>query len=138
MAGRRWGAKIIELWAPGELAQRFVGRIRSWPRWAMPLVVAAAALPGVPAPAVFAVAGLGGMGLIRFLLFDAIGAAVIAGLVAGLGYGVGRHAVDVVLLIDRYALWITLGLVAVVAVRAGYRGHRADRARDARATGDTS
>jgi hypothetical protein len=55
------------------------------------------------------------MRLVPFLIFDAIGAAVITGLVAGLGYGIGRHAVDVVLLIDEYALWITLALVALVS-----------------------
>ncbi|TCK22311.1 DedA family protein [Pseudonocardia endophytica] len=131
LAGRRWGAKIIELWAPGELAKRFVARIRSWPRWAMPLVVAAAALPGVPAPAVFAVAGLGGMRLIPFLVFDAIGAAAIAGLVAGLGFGVGQHGVDVVLMIDKYALWITLALVAVVTIKATRRSYREDKAKKA-------
>lgn len=131
LAGRRWGAKIIELWAPGEFAKRFVSRIQVWAAWAMPLAVIAAALPGIPAPAVYAVGGLGGMGLAKFLIFDAIGAAMIAGLVAGLGYGVGQHAVDVVLLIDEYALWITLGLVAVVSVRAGLRGHREERAKKA-------
>lgn len=138
LAGRRWGAKIIELWAPGDLAKRFVARVRSWPRWAMPLAVIAAALPGVPAPAVFAVAGLGGVGIIRFLLFDAIGAALIAGLVAGLGYGVGQHAVDVVLMIDKYALWIALTMIVVVSVRAGYRAQREDRARKAGAAGGRS
>jgi membrane-associated protein len=133
LAGRRWGAKIIELWAPGELAKRFVARIRSWPRWAMPLVVAAAALPGVPAPAVFAVAGLGGMRLIPFLIFDAIGAAAVAGLVAGLGFGIGQHAVDVVLMVDKYALWITLALVAVVTIRATRRSYQEDKAKKAAA-----
>jgi membrane-associated protein len=135
LAGRRWGAKIIELWAPGDFAKRFVTRIRSWPSWAMPLVVMAAALPGIPAPAVFAVAGLSGMRLIPFLIADAIGAALITGLVAGLGYGVGQHAVDVVLMIDEYALWITLGLVVLVSVRAGYRGHQEDKAKKARRAG---
>ncbi|MDN5914475.1 MAG: DedA family protein [Pseudonocardia sp.] len=132
LAGRRWGPKIIEMFAPGDIAKRFVSRIRSWPTWAMPLVVMAAALPGIPAPAVFAVAGLGGMRLLTFLIVDAIGAALITGLVAGLGYGVGQHAVDVVLVIDDYALWITLALVAVVSVRAGYRGYREDREKKAR------
>lgn len=132
LAGRRWGAKVIALWAPGDVAKRFVARVRSWPAWAMPLVVMAAALPGVPAPAVFALAGLGGMGVVRFLLFDALGAAVIVGLVAGLGFRVGQYAVDVVLLIDEYALWITLALVVLVSFRAGYRGYREDRAKKAR------
>ncbi|HET6391524.1 MAG TPA: hypothetical protein VFG13_01765 [Blastococcus sp.] len=136
LAGRRWGGKIIELWAPGDVAKRFVATIRSWPSWAMPLVVIAAALPGVPAPAVFAVAGLGGMRLAAFLLYDAIGAALIGGLVAGLGYGAGQHAVDVVLAIDRYALWITLALVAVVSIRTGYRGYREDREKKLREADD--
>jgi membrane-associated protein len=127
LAGRRWGGRIIELWAPGDVARRFVARIRSWPSWAMPLIVIAAALPGIPAAAVFAVAGLGGMRLAAFLAYDAIGAALIAGLVAGLGYGAGAHAVDVVLAIDRYALWITLALVVLVSIRAGRRGYREDR-----------
>lgn len=138
LAGRRWGAKIIELWAPGEFGKRFVSRVRSWPAWAMPFVVIVAALPGIPAPAVFAVAGLGGMGLVRFLVVDAIGTALVAGLVAGLGYGVGQHAVDVVLMVDEYALWITLALVAVVSVRAGFRGYREDREKKARAAGESA
>jgi membrane protein DedA with SNARE-associated domain len=136
LAGRRWGGKIIELLAPGDVAKRFVARVRSWPSWAMPLVVIAAALPGIPAPAVFAVAGLGGMRLAAFLVYNAIGAALVAGFVAGLGYGVGQHAVDVVLAIGRYALWITLGLVVLVSVRAGRRGYREDREKRRREAAD--
>ena len=131
LAGRRWGAKIIQLWAPGEFGKRFVARVQAWPKWAMPLAVAAAALPGIPAPAVFAVAGLGGMRLLPFLIADAVGAAAIAGLVAGLGYGVGQDAVDVVLTIDDYALWITIGLAVVVAVKAGYEGQKQEKAKKA-------
>ncbi|RZT85822.1 membrane protein DedA with SNARE-associated domain [Pseudonocardia sediminis] len=138
LAGRRWGAKVVEMFAPGDVAKRVVSRIRSWPAWAMPLVVIAAALPGIPAPAVFAVAGLGGMGLVRFLIFDAIGAALITGLVAGLGYGVGQYAVDVVLMIDEYALWITLTLVVLVSFRAGYRGYKEDKEKKARAAGEAA
>ena len=127
LAGRRWGARILELWAPGEVARRFVARIRSAPRWAMALAVVGAALPGVPAPAVFALAGMGRMRLVPFLALDAVGAALVSGLVAGLGYGVGQSGVDVVLMIDRYALWITLSLVAVVTVRASVRARRESR-----------
>ncbi|MEV1293627.1 VTT domain-containing protein [Pseudonocardia sp. NPDC049635] len=115
LAGRRWGPKVVQFFAPGDGAQRFIARVRAWPRWAMPLVVVAAALPGVPAVAVYALAGLGRMRLGTFLVFDALGAALITGLVAGLGYGLGQQAVDVVLMIDRYALWISLALVVFVA-----------------------
>jgi membrane-associated protein len=128
LAGRRWGEKVITLWAPGDTAQRFVGRVRSAPRWVTALAVVAASLPGVPAPAVFALAGLGRIRLVPFLVLDAIGAAIMTGLVAGLGYGVGQHAVDVVLLVDKYALWITLSLIAVVTVKAARRSRREQRA----------
>ncbi|MEQ3550110.1 VTT domain-containing protein [Pseudonocardia nematodicida] len=121
LAGRRWGEKIVTLFAPGERAQGFVSRVRSWPPWALPLAVVAAALPGIPSAAVFAVAGLGRMRLATFLLVDAIGAALITGLVAGLGFGLGQNAVDVVLTIDRYALWISLALIVFVAWKSGRR-----------------
>lgn len=121
LAGRRWGDKVVGMFAPGERARWFVGKVRSWPAWVQRLVVVAAALPGVPSAAVFALAGLGRMRLAVFLLFDAIGAALMTGLVAWLGYGLGQHAVDVVLLVDQYALWISLGLVVVVAFLSGRR-----------------
>ena len=61
------------------------------------------------------------MRLATFLLFDAIGAALITGLVAGLGFGLGQDAVDVVLAVDKYALWISLALVVFVSVQASRR-----------------
>ena len=129
LAGRRWGPKVVTFFAPGDGAQRFVAKVRSWPRWAMPLVVVAAALPGIPAVAVFALAGLGRMRLATFLLFDAIGAALMTGLVAGLGYGLGQYAVDVVLAVDKYALYVSLVLIVFVAYRSGRRQSREQKAR---------
>lgn len=129
LAGRRWGPKVVTLFAPGDGAQRFVAAVRGWPAWAMPLVVVGAALPGVPAVAVFALAGLGRMRLVTFLLFDAVGAALITGLVAGLGYGLGQHAVDVVLTVDKYALYISLALIVFVAYRSGRKQSREQAAR---------
>ncbi|MDD7939783.1 DedA family protein [Actinomycetospora lutea] len=131
LAGRRWGAKIVQMWAPGDVAQRFVGWVQGAPRWVLGLAVILSALPGIPAPAVFALAGMGRMRLVPFLVLDAIGAALIAGLVAGLGYGVGQHAVDLVLTIDKYALWITLGLIVVVSVRASMKAQKEQKAKKA-------
>jgi len=130
LAGRRWGAKIIEMWAPGAFGKRFVARMQSWPAWAMPLAVVLAAVPGIPGPAVFAVAGMGRMRLATFMIADAIGAALLAGLVAGLGFGLGQYAVDVVLTIDKYALWITIALVVVVSVKAGRQGSKQGEAQE--------
>lgn len=129
LAGRRWGPKVVTFFAPGDGAQRFVAAVRGWPAWAMPLVVIGAALPGVPAVAVFALAGLGRMRLVTFLLFDAIGAALMTGLVAGLGYGLGQYAVDVVLAVDKYALYLSLVLIVFVAYRSGRRQSREQAAR---------
>ncbi|WP_255426152.1 DedA family protein [Pseudonocardia sp. C8] len=128
LAGRRWGPKVVTFFAPGEGAQRFVARVRAWPRWAMPLVVVAAALPGIPAVAVYALAGLGRMRIVTFLLFDVVGAALVTGLVAGLGHGLGQHAVDVVLTIDRYATYISIALIVFVAWSSGRRKGRASQA----------
>jgi membrane-associated protein len=123
-AGRRWGAKGVRFFVPSERAQRFVARVRSWPTWIMPLLVVAAALPGVPSLLVHLLAGLAGMRLLTFLLANAVGAALIASLVAGLGYGLGQYAVDVVLAVDRYALWITIAIAVFVAYRAGAAQNR--------------
>jgi membrane protein DedA with SNARE-associated domain len=121
-AGRRWGAKGVRFFTPPGRAQRFVERVRSWPRWSTGLVVVAAALPGVPSVPLFLLAGLAGMRLVAFLVFDAIGSALVVGLVAGLGYHLGQTAVDVVLAIDNYAGWVSIALIVIVSVRAGRLG----------------
>jgi hypothetical protein len=67
------------------------------------VAVVLAILPGVRKPVAYALAGLTGMQPTTFLLLDLVGALGTMGLVVGLGFGVGQHAVDLVLLIDRYA-----------------------------------
>ena len=118
-AGRRWGAKGVRFFTPPGRAQRFVEKVQSWPTWGKALLVVAAALPGVPSLPLFLLAGLSGIRLVAFLVFDAIGAGLIAGLVTWLGYSLGQTAVDVVLKVDQYALWISLALIVVVSMRAG-------------------
>jgi membrane-associated protein len=56
------------------------------------------------------------MRLATFLLLDLAGALLMTGLVAGVGYGLGQHAVDLVLLVDRFASVVSLTLIAVAAV----------------------
>ena len=56
------------------------------------------------------------MRLATFLLLDLAGALSMTGLVAGVGYGLGQHAVDLVLLIDRFASVVSLTLIVVAAV----------------------
>ena len=59
------------------------------------------------------------MRLGTFLVLDVIGTVLWTGLLATLGYELGRRAVDVTDAIGRYSLWATLALVvAVIAVQA--------------------
>jgi membrane protein DedA with SNARE-associated domain len=121
-AGRRWGAKGVRFFTPPGRAGRFVDRVRSWPPWTTALLVVAAAIPGIPSAPLFLLAGLAGMPLVAFLVLDAVGSALVVGLVAGLGYGLGQTAVDVVLTVNQYALYVSIALIVVASVRAGRRG----------------
>jgi membrane protein DedA with SNARE-associated domain len=61
-------------------------------------------------------AGWARMRLTTFLFLDLAGAFLMTGLIAGIGYGLGQHAVDVVLLVDRFASIVSLTVIAVAAV----------------------
>lgn len=111
-AGRRWGAGIIGLLTVSPRVQRWARRGRDADPRVVRAAVVLAVLPGVPSAVVFALAGWSGLRWTVFLLLDAVGALAMTGLVAGLGYGLGQHAVDVVLLVDRYASAVSLTLVA--------------------------
>ena len=85
-------------------------------------------------PAAQSCAALRHLGAQRAALGAAAGgAALVAGPVAGLGFAIGQHAVGVVLAIDRYALWITLSLVVVVAYRGSRKAHAEQKAKKAAA-----
>jgi membrane protein DedA with SNARE-associated domain len=98
-AGRQWGGGIIRMFTTSERAQRFAGRAAELNPWILRAAVVLAVLPGVPSAVVYATAGWARMRLATFLLLDLVGALLMTGLVAGLGYGLGQRAVDVVLLV---------------------------------------
>jgi membrane protein DedA with SNARE-associated domain len=112
-AGRQWGGGIVRMFTTSERAQRFAGRAAELNPWILRAAVVLAVFPGVPTAVVYAMAGWAGMRLTTFLLLDLAGALLMTGLVAGLGYGLGRQAVDVVLTVDRYASLVSLGTIAV-------------------------
>jgi membrane protein DedA with SNARE-associated domain len=114
--GRQWGGGIIRMFTTSERVQRFAGRATELHPKILRAAVVLAVLPGVPTPVVYAMAGWARMRLATFLLLDLTGALLMTGLVAGVGYGLGQHAVDVVLLVDRYASMVSLTLIAVAAV----------------------
>lgn len=110
--GRQWGAGIIRMFTTSDRVLRLAGRAADLNPWIMRAAVALAVLPGVPTPVVYAMAGWAGMRLTTFLLLDLVGALLMTGLIAWLGYGLGQRAVDVVLLVDEYASLVSLTMIA--------------------------
>lgn len=132
-AGRRWGQGIITMFTGSERVKRWAAASRDIHPNLIRIAVVLAMLPGVPTPVVFAVAGWTGMRLTTFLALDLIGALGMTSLVAGLGFALGQSAVDVVLLVDRYASAVSLALLAtallVPLARRGWRALRRVRPR---------
>ena len=114
--GRQWGGGIIKMFTTSERALRFAGRATELDPKILRAAVVLAVLPGVPTAVVYAMAGWARMRLATFLLLDLAGALLMTGLIAGVGYGLGQHAVDLVLLVDRFASVVSLTLIAVAAV----------------------
>jgi membrane protein DedA with SNARE-associated domain len=133
-AGRAWGEGMIRMVTTGERAQRFAARATELNPWVVGLFVAAAVLPGIPSPVVYAMAGITGMRLTTFLALDLVGALVMTGLVAGIGYELGQSAVDVVLVVDRYASILSIAIIsttlAIPWLRRKLRRRAADTAHD--------
>jgi len=130
-AGRRWGDRALHLFlgndsSPRGLAKREARAARlerSAERFGPAAVVLAYYVP-VPSVLIYAAAGLSGMRLRTFLLLDLVGTLLWVGPVVGLGYVIGRPAVDVVHRIDHYSLLLTIAVVVVViGVRARKRRH---------------
>jgi membrane-associated protein len=120
-AGRLWGEKVIDLFIGRSKRQRrrgekFVARVNRWGRWfTWPAVVITPFLP-IPNVIIYAVAGWTGMRWITFLILDAIGSLLWAGMLAGLGWALGQRAVSVAQQISKYGLWIAIAIVVLVVV----------------------
>ena len=54
------------------------------------------------------------MRLLTFVILDIIGTLLWAGLLSGLGYALGHHAVVVAQAISHYGLWISIGLIVII------------------------
>jgi membrane-associated protein len=116
-AGRLWGERVILLLSGRRKhGPRFIARVRRWGRkFTWPAVLVSSFLP-VPNAIVFAVAGWAGMTWVTFLVLDAISSLLWAGLLAGLGYALGQHAVTVAQTVSRYGLWVSIGIVILVVI----------------------
>jgi membrane-associated protein len=124
-AGRRWGERGIQVMSGrrrrgAKHAQR---AHRLMERWGPAAVILAYVLP-VPTALVDAAAGWGGMRLSVFIVCDILGALLWAGLLVGLGYGLGQSAVDVVKSISHYSLYLTIAIIVGIVVQQGRANRR--------------
>ena len=127
LAGRLWGERIILLLSGRRKhGPRFMARVQRWGwKFTWPAVVVTPFLP-VPNVIVYATAGWAGMSWVTFLVLDAIGSLLWAGMLAGLGYSLGQHAVTVAQTVSRYGLWVSIGIVALIVI-AQIRSNRVHR-----------
>ncbi len=79
------------------------------------------------------VAGISGMHWRRFVVFNAIGAALWVGLWVSLGYLAGNHITALYNQITRYSLYVLIALAVAVAAFIGWRLWRRRARRQARA-----
>jgi len=115
-AGRLWGERFIMALPGSRRAARHLSRIqRTGPRFTWPALVISAFLP-IPRAIIFVIAGWAGMRLVTFLVLDTIGALLWTGLLAGLGYTLGHHAVVAAQTVSHYSWWFTIGIVALTVL----------------------
>lgn len=124
-AGRLWGEKIILLMFPrSKHGPKYMARVHKWGRrFTWPAVVICPFLP-LPNAIVYLIAGWAGMSAVTFLLLDVLGTLLWVGLLAGLGYALGHHAVVIAQEISKYGLWFTIGFVILVVARQVWASQR--------------
>jgi membrane-associated protein len=127
LAGRLWGERIILLLSGRRKhGPRFIARVQRWGwKFTWPAVVITPFLP-VPNAIVYATVGWAGMSWVTFLILDVISSLLWAGMLAGLGYALGQHAVTVAQTVSRYGLWVSIGIVALIVI-AQIRNNRLHR-----------
>lgn len=118
-AGKLWGRGLVEIIAGR--SPRASRNAERGERLARKYGVAAVLLGYViplPSAVIYATLGAIGMRLRTFLLIDVIGAASTRAAYIYLGYRIGQPAVDVVQVIAKYSLWLSLLLIAGVVFSA--------------------
>jgi membrane-associated protein len=112
-AGRLWGERFIRVLPGSQRVVKHMGRVqRAGRKFTWPAVVVSSFLP-IPRAIIYVIAGWAGMRLLTFLILDLIGALLWAGLLAGVGYALGHHAVVAARIVAHYSWWFTIGIVAL-------------------------
>jgi membrane protein DedA with SNARE-associated domain len=116
-AGRLWGERAIVLMGGRrDRWQRYIDRVARWGRkFTWPAIVICPFLP-VPNAVIYIIAGWAGVGLVTFLVLDLIGTMLWTGMLLGLGYALGHHAVVVARAVSRDGLWFSIAIIALIIV----------------------
>jgi membrane-associated protein len=117
-AGRLWGERFIMALPGSRRVAKHLGRVQlAGPKFTWPAMVVSSFLP-IPRAIIFVIVGWAGMRLLTFLILDLISVLLWAGLLAGLGYTLGHHAVVAAKTISHYSWWVTIGIVVVTVLLA--------------------
>jgi membrane protein DedA with SNARE-associated domain len=115
-AGRLWGERFIMFLPGSKRMTKHMDRVqRAGRKFTWPAVVVSYFLP-IPSAIIYVIAGWAGMRLVTFLILDLIGALLWAGLLAGLGYALGHHAVVVAKGISHYSWYVTIAIVVLTVI----------------------
>ncbi len=126
-AGKLWGRGLLEVMSGrSPRAARAADRAeRLAQRYGVAAILVTYLPVPLPGPIVYATVAATGMRLRKFILIDFIGALVSRAGYIWLGYALGQRAVDVVEVVAKYALWISLALiVGIVITSLRRRGNR--------------
>jgi membrane protein DedA with SNARE-associated domain len=115
-AGRLWGNRILARFLRTPRARRSLARTESWVARRGVLVLAVAYFLPLPNPATYMLCGASGMRLAMFIVGDALGTLLWTGLLATLGWIIGRPALRFVDALDHYSIAVTVLVVAVLLV----------------------
>ena len=122
-AGRLWGERFLMALPGSKRVAKTMERVRrSGRKFTWPAVLVSSFLP-IPRAIIFVIVGWAGMRLVTFLVLDLISVLLWAGLLAGLGYALGHHAVVAAKTISHYSWWFTIAIVAL-SVLFALRSHR--------------
>lgn len=124
LAGRRWGDGILRLFAQNERQVKRIEKLKQIPAWALFLMTVIARCPGIPGTLVYLAAGWTRMRLSLFLIADLLGCLIFTLIWTTLGYQMGEAAVDILKVVDKYALWLTLAIIVGIFVMSFYKEWR--------------
>lgn len=111
LAGKMWGEGVLRLYATAPAQKRQFEKIKRMPRWLLYLMLFFSRFPGVPGPIIALIAGWSRVRFLPYFLVTAAGALVMSIALATLGYVIGQPAVDVLKVVDKYAIFISLALI---------------------------